>query len=558
MKEKRSVRGILIQIVLFLAAAFAAFWFMLPPIHPRSPLFWQYVLVLIVEALVIFGFASLKQAVFSGVSHPHAGSAQVIDLEELRQARRIWFKPRHVKVLLIAAAVIVGLGVLATAVGSQLFNAKSYSRLISYQEGNFSEDVAEISMNQIPVVDRDTSIALGKRKLGEMSDLVSQFNIAENYTQINYNGQPVRVSPLMYGDAIKWLKNTGNGIPGYIMVNMTTQEASLVRLDQGMRYSESEYFMRNIYRHLRFQHPTRIFDDVTFEIDDTGTPYWVASTVEYRIGWWSGYDIGGAVLVNALTGESVYYDLEDIPSWVDQVFSSDLVVEQLTFMGKYGNGFFNSIFGQTGVLRPTQGYNYLAINDDVWLYTGMTSVLADQSNVGFVLVNLRTKETKFYSIPGAEEYSAMSSAQGQVQHLNYTATFPLLLNVADRPTYFMSLKDAAGLVKMYAFVDVAQYQVVGTGDTVDAARDDYIMKLSNENIETPSAQEDITALVERIASAVVDGNTVYYIRLAGGDDIYTVPVSLSDHLPFVAVGDRITLTVSSANSFKKVLAVNIP
>ena len=342
------------------------------------------------------------------------------------------------------------------------------------------------------------------------------------------------------------------------MVNMTTQEASLIRLDQGIKYSESEYFMRNIYRHLRFQHPTRIFDDVTFEIDDNGTPYWVASTVEYRIGWWSGYDIGGAVLVNAITGESVYYDLEDIPSWVDQVFSSNLVVEQLTYTGKYSNGFFNSIFGQTGVLRPTEGYNYLAINDDVWLYTGMTSVLADESNVGFVLVNLRTKETKFYSIPGAEEYSAMSSAQGQVQHLNYTATFPLLLNIADRPTYFMSLKDAAGLVKMYAFVDVAQYQVVGTGDTVDAARNDYIMKLSNENIEMPSAQDEITALVEKIASAVVDGNTVYYIRLAGSEDVYTVPVSLSDQLPFVAVGDRITLTVSSAGEFKKVLAVKIP
>lgn len=558
MSKTSSIRSILIQIVVFLAAAFVAFWFMLPPIHVRSPLFWQYVLVLIVEALVIFGFTSLRQAFVSGLTQPQTGTHQVVDLEELKQARKIWFKLRYVKVLVIAAVVIVVLGILASVIGSQLFNAKSYSRLITFNEGNFTEDVAELSMSQIPVVDRETSVALGKRKLGEISDLVSQFNIADNYTQINYNGEPVRVSPLMYGDIIKWIKNTGNGIPGYIMVNMTTQEASLVRLDQGIKYSESEYLMRNIYRHLRFQHPTRIFDDVTFEIDDNGTPYWVASTVEYRIGWWSGYDIGGAVLVNAITGESVYYDLEDIPSWVDQVFSSNLVIEQLTYTGKYSNGFFNSIFGQTGVLRPTEGYNYLAINDDVWLYTGMTSVLSDESNVGFVLVNLRTKETKFYSIPGAEEYSAMSSAQGQVQHLNYTATFPLLLNIADRPTYFMSLKDAAGLVKMYAFVDVAQYQVVGTGDTVDAARDDYIMKLSNENIETPSAQDEITALVEKIASAVVDGNTVYYIRLAGSEDVYTVPVSLSDQLPFVAVGDRITLTVSSAGEFKKVLAVKIP
>ena len=418
----------------------------------------------------------------------------------------------------------------------------SYGAMI---RNDFTADVAEINRSQIPVVDRDTASRLGQRKLGEMSDLVSQFVIEEDYTQINYKGKPVRVTPLTYGDIIKWFNNQSEGIPAYISVDMTTQETTLVRLEDGIKYSRGEYFFRNLDRYLRFKYPTKIFDNISFEIDENGTPYWVASCVGFKIGIWSGRDIDGAVLLNAVTGESEYYALDDIPSWVDQVYSSEMIMEQLTYNGKYRSGFFNSIFGQQGVLQPTDGYNYLAINDDVYLYTGMTSVTSDESNVGFVLTNLRTKETKFYSIPGAEEYSAMSSAEGQVQHLKYTATFPLLLNISDRPTYFMSLKDAAGLVKMYAFVDVSQYQIVGTGETVDAARADYIAKLKDEDLEVDDAEEKtVSGIIERIASAVVNGNTNYYITLENSDTVYIVPVTLSDKLPLAQPGNSIEMSIS--------------
>ena len=231
-------------------------------------------------------------------------------------------------------------------------------------------------------------------------------------------------------------------------------------------------------------------------------------------------------MLNAVTGDSKYYSLEDIPSWVDQVYSADMVMQQLIYNGKYRSGYFNSIFGQKGVLQPTDGYNYLAINDDVYLYTGITSVTSDESNVGFVLTNLRTKETKYYAIPGAEEYSAMDSAEGQVQHLKYSATFPLLLNISDRPTYFMSLKDGAGLVKMYAFVDVSQYQIVGTGNTVEEARTDYINKLKNENLNIDNTEETIVSgIIESVSSAVVEGNTNYYIKLKDDNNIYVAPIN---------------------------------
>lgn len=519
-----------------------SYWFMLPPINLRSGDFWAFIVWSIVICVVV---NSIPQ-IMGFLKHGTRGKFRI----EGSSGGTLSMLGKPVKIAFFTILAIITLSILSSIVGSQLFNANAYKDLLTITDGDFTKDVAEISMEQIPIVDRDTASRLGQRKLGEMSDLVSQFEIQDLYTQINYKGKPVRVTPLMYGDIIKWFNNQSDGIPAYIMVDMTTQETTLVRLDKGIKYSEGEYFMRDLKRALRFSYPTKIFGDISFEIDDEGVPYWVASTVSYEIGFWSGQDINGAVLFNAVTGESKYYDLKDIPKWVDQVFESDLIIEQLTYNGKYQSGFWNSVFGQRGVLQPTDGYNYLAIDDDVYLYTGMTSVTSDESNVGFVLTNLRTKETKFYSIPGAEEYSAMSSAEGQVQHLNYTATFPLLLNVSNRPTYFMSLKDAAGLVKMYAFVDVNQYQIVGTGNTVEAARNDYILKLRNESTNTELKPETVEGIIENINSAVIEGNTTYYIKLENNENIYTAKITMSDKLPFTQKGESVKFTLNGTTVTK--------
>lgn len=521
------------------------YWVVLPPINVRSREFWSFVSFIVIISVVINCFSQLLYFIKNNKSVTNSKGIPYINLKSLGKPIKF--------ALAVILSIIVLSGVMSV-IGSQFFNAKSYNELIILRDGDFTADVAEISQEQIPIVDKDTAQRLGQRKLGEMSDLVSQFEIQDIYTQINYKGKPVRVTPLMYGDAIKWLNNQREGIPAYITVDMTTQETQLVRLKEGIKYSDSEYFMRDLNRALRFKYPTKIFDNISFEIDENGTPYWVASVVDFKIGFWSGSDIDGAVLMNAQTGESKYYALTEIPTWVDQVFDTAMIEEQLVYNGKYRSGFWNSIFGQRGVLQPTDGYNYLAIDDDVYMYTGMTSVTSDESNVGFVLTNLRTKATKFYTIPGAEEYSAMSSAEGQVQHLKYTSTFPLLLNVSDRPTYFMSLKDSAGLVKMYAFVDVNQYQIVGTGNSVESARTDYIGKLKTENVadieEAP--ETELTGVIENINSAVVGGNTVYYIKLEKNDKIYTALVTKSDLLPFATKGQtiKITVTENSVNTIE--------
>ncbi len=549
-----------LRTLLSLLFVFLYYWFVLPPLHPRAPAFWAFVVISAAVITVIFslgGFIhSLRQMEFV---KDRQGKAVVSGMG--RALRAIPFVYRLVGGVALAAILVFGI---SSLIFSPLFFSAQYKDLIVSETGDFATDVSEISWSQIPVVDKDSAERLGSRKLGEIDQLVSQFEVASNYTQINYQGKPVRVTPLEYGDIFKWLRNRSNGIPAYIKVDMVTQAVDLVDLAQGMKYSESEYFMRNINRYLRFKFPTLLYDNLSFEIDETGTPYWVASTYTYRIGLASGRDANGAVLVNALTGESTRYALSDVPSWVDQVFDADMVLKQLEYYGAFQSGFWNSVFGQAGVKYPTDGYNYLAIDDDVWLYTGMTSAGGDESNVGFVLINLRTKETKYYTVPGAEEYSAMSSAEGQEQHLGYSATFPILLNVEGRPTYFMSLKDDAGLVKKYAFVDVEQYQIVGTGDKLEAARTAYIEKLKaneliggeeNNNAEPPAKDVTFSGTVAEIHAVVQNGNTVYYFRFNEVGGIFTANIAVSQNLPFLKAGDLITITHEEGTTVVKTLEI---
>ncbi len=554
--------GILISAIII----FLLYYMMLPAINLKSQDFFIF-LILSVLIILTVNFITYMREFLSSLGNrnlhlerdPYTGQLRfVTSPSENGPATpgRALAKPLKYGFGFIGLLIIFMM--IASLAGIQFFNATRYRDLILIENGDFSQDVAEINMSQIPVVDRDTATRLGSRKLGEMSELVSQFEIENDYTQINYKGSPYRVTPLSYADPIKWFYNQKKGLPAYITVNMVTQQTDLVWLENGMKYSPSEYFFRNIYRHMRFSYPTKIFETVSFEIDDSGTPYWVAPTIAYRIGWWSGKDIDGAILVNAITGESVFYEKDEVPQWIDQLYDSDLIITQLDDNGRFQNGYINSIFGQKNVRRTTYGYNYLALDDDVYLYTGMSSVTADQSNIGFVLVNLRTKATRFYTVPGATETSAMASAQGQVQHLKYTATFPLLLNVSDRPTYFVSLKDDAGLVKMYAFVDVEQYQIVGTGATIDDARKNYRTALNLEDVEIgePADTKEASGTVDAVADTVIAGNTCYYFTLKGSDTVYAAYVTIHESLPFLKSGDQITFTYTEDDTPRQVTQIS--
>jgi hypothetical protein len=534
---KKSITIILGIIILGLVG-FLYYYIALPAVNIHSVGFWWFILVALIAVAILAG---LKAYSFKNGKIQGGKSIQ-----------RIIFK---IIVAVTGAAIVIL--IIGSILSSSMVNANKYEKLLTITDRNYTDDIKEISYKDIPVLDKDSAVLLGSRKMGSIAEYVSQFEVGPNYTQINYQGNPVRVTPLVYGSTIKWLSNRSKGIPAYMKINMTNQDVELVKLPQGMKYSESEHFGRNIYRYLRFHYPTYVFDTINFEIGDDDIPYWVCPVKKYTIGLFGGQTIGGAVIVNAVNGDINYYDMKDIPTWVDKVYSADLLISLYDYYGKLKHGYWNSVFGQKDSLQTTEGYNYIAMEDDVWVYTGVTSVGSDESNVGFVLMNQRTAETRYYSISGAEEYSAMASAEGQVQNLGYTATFPLLLNIGGEPTYFIALKDAAGLVKMYALVNIAKYQIVATGDTVNACEKTYVelMKSSGISVADTSKLPKVTGSIAKISDCVVDGNTHYYILLNNSDKIFDVRVNDYINIVKFDIGDTITLTYSEGTDTNAVLGI---
>ncbi len=522
----------LLKIILCLVFIFILYYFMLPPINLSDPSFWVFL-------FFVFIFCSITCLI---LSNP-------INFDTIINNKKVQ-KNRFTYIFLGSASIIIGLIIIVNIVNSPLFNAKSYYERITVNNSNFNEDVAPVDFNNLPLLDKNSSSKLGDKVMGQMTDLVSQFEVSNAYTQINYNDSIVRVTPLEYAGIIKYFTNRNKGVAGYITVNSVTGEADLVRLEKGMKYMPSSLFFENLYRKLRINYPFTIFGEVNFEIDDEGNPYWIAETLKYS-GVGLKKEVTGVVILNPIDGTSKKYKVEDVPTWVDHVYSASLIIEQLDNWGKYKNGFFNSVFGQKDVVRTTTGYNYLAMNDDVYLYTGITSVSNDGSNIGFVLVNMRTKETKFYDVAGAEESSAMASAEGQVQQMQYASTFPLLINLDNKPTYLMSLKDNAGLVKMYAFVDYTDYQRVVVTDSSEGivkAAQNYL----GGNITTGEEMSK-TITINSIKSAVLDGTTYYYLQ--DDEDVYRVSLKVNQNiLPFLSSGDEIKITYKESD-IKEIISI---
>lgn len=513
------------------------YYFVLPPINLQSIDFYYFILVI----GVIYELTGMMQL---GVNLKKG------HLFEIKKSAK---KLNYGLYTFLGVIVLI---LLINLVISPIFNSKSWAKRIVIDEGKeFTDSISEVDFNRLPLLDKDSSQKLGDRVMGEMPELVSQFYVSKMYTQINYNEDIVRVTPLEYNGFIKYLNNYKEGVKGYIIVNSVSGETELVKLDKGMKYMPSAYFFKDLDRHVRIKYPTMILGNKSFEINNEGRPYWVIQTIKYG-GIGTKKDVSGILLVDAITGEISKYKIEDIPTWIDQVYNANLIIEQVDDWGQYQNGFLNSIFTQNGVVQTTDGYNYTIMNDDVYLYTGITSVVNDEANIGFIMTNLRTKETNFYQVPGAEEYSAMASAEGQVQQMKYTATFPLLINVDNRATYLMSLKDSAGLVKMYAFVDVKDYQKVIVSDASLGIKEAYNNYINNINltVDTNNTKEkEIT--VKTIKTVIIDGFTYYYLT-DSDDKKYKVSIKVAqDILPYIEPGNKMTISYVSDREVTEIKAI---
>ncbi|MBH1941859.1 CvpA family protein [Mobilitalea sibirica] len=529
----------LITLVIIGVVGFLYYYITLPAINIHSPGLWFFFIAALVIVCIILGAIAVGKETFN------------------RNVMSTLLRNKLFAIISGITVLLILIYITGSILSSPMINAKRYQKLLTPTDRNFTEDIKEISYKKIPILDKDSAQLLGSRKMGSIIEYVSQFEVGSNYTQINYQDIPVRVTPLRYGSIFKWLANRAEGIPAYIKIDMATQEVELIKLEQKIKYSDSEHFSRNIYRYLRFNYPTYIFDNINFEIDDNGIPYWICPVKDYTIGLFGGQTIGRVVTVNAVTGEHADYAVEDAPNWIDRVYSAELLISLYDYHGTLKHGYWNTIFSQRDALQTTDGYNYVALEDDVWVYTGVTSVGGDQSNVGFVLMNQRTAQTRFYSISGAEEYSAMSSAEGKVQHLGYRATFPLLLNIGNQPTYFIALKDAAGLVKAYAMVNIEQYQIVSIGDTVSECEKTYLaqMKSKGISVKDTTSLPKVTGTIKKIAESVIEGNSHYYVLLNNSPDIFDVNVADFIQIIKYNEGDTITLTYTAGEEANTVLGI---
>lgn len=552
---KKAGLKMLISIIGTVIGGAIAYYFMLPPLNFKSTdtyMFLGTVLAIFVALLFVTSSAHIRPEYTPYVK-----------------------KKSLVPVILAAILVaVVGVGYLTSAV---FFRAKTYSNIIDVDDSkSFASDIAEADFSNVPVLDDASAKALANRTLGDLAAIgkVSQFEISNAFTQINYKNNPVKLTTLAYGDVFKWLKNTKSGLPGYVVVNMVSQKAELVTLPEGeyIRYATTEHFGKYLMRHVRFSYPTYIFDTPRFEIDESGRPFWLCTVLDKTIGLFGGTDVKGVVIVDAITGEMKEYTVDEVKTntelqWIDGIYSDALLVEQFNYYGQYKNGFINSVLGQEGVKVATEGTNYIAKDDDVYAYTGVTSAGNDQAIVGFVLMNMRTKEANFYEVSGAKETSAMVSAQGEVQNYKYQATFPILLNISGEPTYFMSLKDSDSLVRRYAMVNVQNYQVVAIGEKIAECTKQYVDTLKQNNIKIDvdideienatnnnnnEADEPETELltksgaIDDIRTAVINGNSVYYISLAEDNTYYAIKASDEEGVVILNVGDTVTVSYEKA------------
>lgn len=552
---KKGLKGLKAVAFVVVAAIAALYYYIeLPAINIHSPGFWKFIIFVMLIVTVEVWLMNHRKAAGGGRYRGNI-SAKEFFSDFKTQAGSVLFKTAFVCTVILVVLYVAG-----NILSSPVINASKYQQLLKVETRNFTDDIKEVSYDKIPLLDKDSASIIGTRVMGTMVDMVSQYEVDDMYSQINYKEKPVRVTPLRYGNLIKWFTNHKNGIPAYIRIDMTTQEAECVRLTEGIKYSKSDHFSRYIYRHLRFAYPTYIFDDINFEIDDNGTPYWVCPVKKYNIGLFGGQTVGRVVLCNAVTGEMTDYSVDEVPTWVDKVYSAELLIGLYDYNGSLNHGFINSVLSQKDCLKTTDGYNYIALEDDVWVYTGITSVGQDNSNVGFVLMNQRTMETRYYEVSGAEEYSAMDSAKGRVQNLGYTATFPLIINISGQPTYFMALKDGAGLVKSYAMLNIEKYQNVAIGDSVLQCESNYIKLLKDNGIveeQQPEVKETkkVKDIISKIMPVVIDGNTHMYIMLSQSDSIYDVDVSKYVDIIKYSEGMEITLEYTMDSQLNKVVGI---
>ena len=519
--KKQFKFGLLLMIISMAVLVFLCQYLLFIPLNFHSAAFLFELLVL---AGIIYLFLAFKK---------------MTDRKKGHNGILIYFPLTVLAAFLIACLI-------GTPYSGGLHNYKNQTKIT---ESDFSI-IPEFDSTQVQLVDKNTAQQLGDRVFGTLgSDEVSQYQIGEDWVQISLNGSLCRVTPIDFGGLLKYFA-TGT-TPGYLMVDCESGDAKLVR-SEGMKYMKSAYFSHNLYRRLFFADPTAMYGDAKFELDDAGKPYWV--TPVYEVTWVSKTrDIKGVAITDPVSGKTIYYNKADAPAWVDNIYPIRVLYTQFRQSKRYENGLFN--WSKKGIVEFTDDYAYVQFDDHVHIYTGVTSVGKDESNVGFAYVDLRDGEITYIRRAGAEEYSARSSAEGAVQQYHYTAIFPSMVSVAGKPTYFMGLVDGANLIKNYAFVSYENYQSVATGATVKEAYQNYLKLIGGNEVKEDDTYTEKTVTVKEVQLIVKEGNTIVLIQDTSGN-ISFYDMSDSDfRASFLREGDILKVMMNSEGRIREFISI---
>ena len=527
--------------------SFIIYFIFLPPINPHAPEFWIFLSVTaLIYLLPYLGF-KLNDGVFVFVSNEKGG----YDKKSIGNIKIKNLKLNKIALIVIAAPIAVA--ILGGIFSSTVLFAKSYADVIDIDDTVvFEDDMPETTddFTYIALMDTESAIMLGNRELGVLSSNVSQYTLSSYYTQINYKGLPKKVANLEYDGFFKWAINNKTGIPGAVIVDPVNPDADYLEFNKPMIYAESAYLFQDLERKLRFDYPTKIFNSISFEIDESGNPFYIVSCATARVSLFGAMDISEVIVFDPTDGSSKLYGIDAVPSWIDIVYTGELACQKYDWYGTLSGGFINSVIGNKGCKQTTDDFGYIALDDDVWYFTGVTSVTGDDmSNIGFILSNARTGEYKFYSVIGAEEHSAMNAAEGEVQEKGYVASFPSLVNVSGEATYIMVLKDATGIVKLYALVNVENYRIVATGTSQAVAMSEYKKLLSQNGVtEGGDDSADITV------SEIVYSEGTVYLKTASGE-VYRGYLSTDESLILINEGDAITVEYT-ATANEKIFSIS--
>ena len=544
------ITGLITGLVTALIVSLAGFFISSTAINIHNPGFWVIVIFALFAAILAGRIAKgCKDFGWVTVSKKTGSKGRTKKYSEFRFSIVPYILPIALTVIIIGAGII----------GSTMFNATSYAKILKVNDSDFTADLSEsVETDSIALMDTASARMLGDREIGALSDVVSQFDVSNDYIQIDYNGKPVKVSALEYAGFFKWMNNK-EGVKGYVTVDPVSMSASFEK-SEGMKYIPSAYFLEDAKRHIWLEYPTLMTENLHFEIDESGKPYYVASIVDKTISLFGGKTVSGCIVLDPVSGETVRYDVADIPRWIDVVFYGDLICEQYNWYGMYQNGYMNSLFAKKGCKQvttysseddssdetPVSDYGYVAKDGDIWIYTGVTSVNGDSSNIGFLLANERTGESRYYAIAGADEKSAMAAAEGEVQEKGYQASFPSLINVEGNPTYIMVLKDSGGLVKLYAAVNVEQYNIVTTAATQAECIAKYKAMLGISEVQTPTDEmKNVTVTIASVKYIDIDGNTYIYL-IDTENNIFKAKASEHENMLLLEAGDTVELSCSGS------------